>query len=310
MQRFPAFKAPRILIARRTAEIVRPRTIPELRRESPIRMTPEIETSVASSSRVIQELNEERRNIENLSNTVASSSEQLRQQRRRSSLLNQVSDLLQNRIGNALLRLTGGLSAMEDCCEEVLKKLDALMGRVNELEENLPLKILGQSYYGVDGLTTYAPTIVIKFTENINSSYRRARELKLKLSKTSDEITDELIQELRTKFQDLRGFTYVSGSSRGYYVENRFFKTTVYGNTRDDVVKVLTTFLPLVEVEFNENKFSFTEKPIRERPNIRRRQTADILLNEIKMHDPYEVRLFRAHLLINGTTKPHLLFDN
>lgn len=94
-------------------------------------------------------------------------------------------------------------------------------------------RIVGESYIKYDIANLYLPTILLRFKTQNATVKQKYSQIKLRLNYKNNEITEEMVRELRLKLRNICDLTYESGDLRCVYVgENRLFKTTIFANSK------------------------------------------------------------------------------
>jgi hypothetical protein len=58
---------------------------------------------------------------------------------------------------------------------------------------------VGESYFRFDSVSTYFPTVTFLFKETGTTPYAKRSQLKLKLKKRNEELTDQDVKSLKVK---------------------------------------------------------------------------------------------------------------
>ena len=202
-----------------------------------------------------------------------------------------IEDRLQ-RIENLLRKLAKN---QEECCEELPDRLGKIVGQY----------VVGDSWFRWDGTHTYYPTLCFKFREKHVIGNARTSQIQIKLKENNKALTDADIIKLRSSVRGLGVLEYVYGSNRGYFVaKNRRFKTTVYGDSRDDIEKVLRACLSVVEEDFDPDYLSYTNGIKRDNIVKRNLPLSGLSVNPVNYKKPSVQQLFRVLLLVNGMEQP------
>ena len=188
----------------------------------------------------------------------------------------------------------------EECCEELPDRLGKVVGQY----------VVGDSWFRWDGTHTYYPTLCFKFKEIETIQYPRTSQIQIKLKKNNQSLTDADIVRLRSSVANLDRLQYCYGSNRGYFVaKNRRFKTTVYGDSREEIEKVLQACISVVEEEFDPNYLSYTDGVKRENVVKRGTPLLGVSTNPVNYKKPSTQELFRVLLLVNGMEQPIVIKD-
>ncbi len=148
----------------------------------------------------------------------------------------------------------------------------------------------------------YFPTIVFIFNESTTNSQPRRSQIKLRLNKKSEEITEDDIKSVVNKVKQLKNACYDYGSVRGNYVSgDKRFKTTIYGKDKTNIQNILTKVLDVIPEKFDSDLLSITEIG-KKRPSISKRSTGiyNIGNNTVDYNEIFTLKLKSVNLLING----------
>lgn len=148
--------------------------------------------------------------------------------------------------------------------DNVIKGLEDLYKKhkeevISEISEEVSLRIVGESYYKWNSTNSFYPTLVLKFKETGVFQKARVTQLKTKLKYKTDELTDQILRELQVKVDGIRNLSYCHGPTRGNFVSrDKHFKTTVFGNDKQEIEKLLKSVLQVVEEPYIEQNLSIT----------------------------------------------------
>lgn len=162
-------------------------------------------------------------------------------------------------------------------------------------------KIVGESYIKYDASNMYMPTLIFKFkTDGINYK-RKYSQLKLRLNYKTNEITDEFINQFKLKIQSISRINYIYGGLKGVYVsEKSLFKTTIFGNDKNEILNLLTNLIPLTNTQFLEQNISYIENSKRNH-NLRcKSPLKNIKINNQIDMKPSKMNLSVVYLQVNG----------
>jgi hypothetical protein len=203
--------------------------------------------------------------------------------------------------------IKGSITRSERAIKEHVDQLKETL--VNDISEEVSLKIVGESFYKWDSTSSYYPTLIFVFRESTIGSVKRKSQIKLRYFKNNNEITDQDIQNLKNQALGVRNLGYSYGTNRGNFVStDKRFKTTIYAQSRDEIKRTLERILPFANEVYDERNLSFTEKSARVRINKRTVETAEIPLNRINYDENFYVQLYRISLLVNGSGRPILIY--
>lgn len=100
------------------------------------------------------------------------------------------------------------------------------------------------------------PTLIFRFKTNGKQEKRKYSQMKLRFNYQTNEITEEMINKLRSKLIELSNLTYMSGQLPCVYIgKNRLFKTTIFSNSKETVIELLKQLMPLTNTTFIEKIF-------------------------------------------------------
>jgi len=170
-------------------------------------------------------------------------------------------------------------------------------------------RIVGESYIKYDGDNLYMPTLIFKYKNQMENEPRRYSQIKLRFNLKPDQITDEIVEALRLEILTISHYTYTAGPLRCIYIsEKRLFKTTVFTESKDDIINLFKKIIPLTKTNFVENNISYTENSKRDH-NIRKRlPLTGTNLNKPNFSKPCEMILGSVFLQINGLDRQIKLY--
>lgn len=200
------------------------------------------------------------------------------------------------------------LSEIPDEWEEIAKLILKLIEE--QVIEEIASSVVGASYSRWDNTSSYYPTIVFIFREVTTGNRPRTSQTQIKWKKPPSEITDSDIEALRARISAGLPLTYKHGKLRSNYVQSdKSWKTTVFADSKQDAVHVLTKLCSFLDQQVDTNQFSFTEG--QKRTTITRRNTPldGITPEYIDYKLTFQVELYRAVLLVNGIRKPLRLYQ-
>lgn len=204
---------------------------------------------------------------------------------------------------SALTKSIEGLKSEVEDMRDELKKLPLTIA--SEVADS----IVGESYYRFDSQTNYHPTVIFVF-KLVNSTGGAGRsQVKLRFPKRSSEVTERDIVDLKAKIQSLHGLTYQYGDARLNFVSaDRVAKTVMNVHSKADGSPVLSALCGAVGIPFDDRLISETTG--NRRPPVDRRTSsigAWTPRQVVNVYGPY--RLFKAKFLVNGMSKPLILFE-
>lgn len=122
------------------------------------------------------------------------------------------------------------LQAVKDLPKAIadeLKKRPPKLG--DEVSEMVANKIVGESYFKWNSVTSYSSTVTCIFTEAEKVKYIRRAQLKGRFPTASADIIPQIINELKTRAREYSHFVFDHGNIRVNYVApDKRFKITVY----------------------------------------------------------------------------------
>lgn len=170
--------------------------------------------------------------------------------------------------------------------------------------------VVGESYYKWDSTSSYFPTVVFVFNEVTQAETPRRSQIKARLKKTSEELTQKDIEMLRERIQQHTNWKYRYGTVRANFVSgDKRWKSTVFIAEQKEALSVFQTVGKILNEKINPDLISYTT--IKEkRPRITTRQSplAGKGLNPTNYNSVFTVQLRKATLLVNNTEKPYLLY--
>lgn len=214
-------------------------------------------------------------------------------------------------IGALAFRISSLSSKINDLPTEIEKKLkSALQEFTREVAIEVSNRIVGESYYKWNSTSSFYPTLITIFKEKDQNGTSRKSQVKVRLPVLASELTPEDVTDLKAQVQMHTDLEYSHGSVRGNYVsKDKRFKTTVFCETRQQVVSVLSTLCEIVKEPFAPENLSFTEG--RKRDPITRREAplggVDAYVQDY--NEVFPLKLYRVVLLVNGLEKPIVLFE-
>ena len=114
------------------------------------------------------------------------------------------------------------------------------------------------------------PTLALVFKEPSSVHYPRRSQLKFKLNKGSEEITQDDIEKLKNEFSTHSSYHFNYGPLRSTYVStDKVFKNIMYTATKEEATSFYQFIYPIVGHTFDKKNLSFTEGLNRAIFNIR-----------------------------------------
>ena len=178
-----------------------------------------------------------------------------------------------------------------------------------EIVEEISSNIVGESYIKYDSDNLYMPTLIFKYKNENTNEKRRYSQIKLRLNLKPDEITDNVVDYLKIKILALSNTTYNSGNLRCVYVsEKRLFKTTLFTESKEDILNLFSKLMPLTKTNFVKENISYTENSKRNY-NIRKKEPLqNTNLNHFEKLIPQKMILNSVFLQINGLDRQVKLY--
>ena len=201
--------------------------------------------------------------------------------------------------------------SLEQLLKDINQKLDNIIeDGVKYDPEPILSGIVGESYYKWDNLNMYQPTCVFMFKEHVTVGTPRRSQIKVRLPISPNEFTPEYQSDLRNKVLGYRDLSYTHGTNRYYFVSSdKAFKTTIYLGTKDDGDHVLSTICDMINITFNTNKGSYTERTVRAKINQNNPNITGLPNNPMDYDDEFHVELNRVVVLINGSIQPVVIYQ-
>lgn len=156
-------------------------------------------------------------------------------------------------------------------------------------------RIVGESSYRWDSVTSYYPTLCFKFKEITYQRPARVSQIRLKYYKTSQDMTDEDVSSLKSRVESIVGFTYNYGELRVNFVsKDKRVKSTLFVETKDDARNLLNSLCRYVETDWSEDDLTYTQG--KKRDSITKRK---IPLDNVNTHgnvynEAFQLKLFRV----------------
>ena len=170
------------------------------------------------------------------------------------------------------------------------------------LTDQICCNVVGESYARWDSICSFYPTIVFVFNEVTGDEKPRRTQIKLRLNQPSTEITDKNVQNIIVKVRNLGEVSYQHGTCKGNYVSSdKRFRTTVWGEDRNNIELILTLLFTVVDEYFDPGLLSTTNIGVK-RPSLTKRKQ-DLFhtgLNNANYNQTFTLKLKSANLLVNG----------
>jgi hypothetical protein len=176
---------------------------------------------------------------------------------------------------------------------------------LKDIGKEISLRFIGDSYYNWSSITSFYPTLIFLFVETGVSSYARRSQIKVRLNKEHNEVTEEDVLRLKEFSEEYNRLEYTHGIHRANYVSNRKnFKTVVFGNDREEVVKILNKISMIAEEPFDRSNITFTEG-LRSTTKFRRNiPLGDEPVVIQRARSTFHVECTKVVLMVRGLEKP------
>lgn len=179
---------------------------------------------------------------------------------------------------------------------------------IEQVAQEVSLQIVGESYYRWDATSTYYPTLTFLFKEENTEQYPKRSQIKVRLNKKNEEVTDADISMLKRNCNKLINQRYTYGTDRYNYVSaDKRYKTTVFGSNVSEIISLFTNLLSVLDEPFLERNLSITFGRNRINQTKRSKPLGDIKINEMDYQSSFSVKFYKAVLLVNGLEKPIIL---
>jgi len=114
--------------------------------------------------------------------------------------------------------------------------------------EVVSLLICGESWYKWDSTSSYFPTVVFIFNEDVEDATRRRTQIKARLKKKSDELTDADIEKLKRNVLVHKDWSYFYGSTKAYFVSaEKRWKTSIFVKDTGEAAPIFQTIGEIIE---------------------------------------------------------------
>lgn len=181
---------------------------------------------------------------------------------------------------------------------------------VEQIATEVSLLVVGESYSKWDSISSFFPTLTFVFNEVGSTGMTKRTQIKTRLPKRSEDLTDSYILNLQQRIKFHENWTYTYGLVRSNFVSaDKRWKTTIFTNSEGGAKTVLATIGTIIEEEIDFDLLTFTTSRKR-RPRItaRTRPLFGVGLNPISYEREFNLKLRRAVLLVNNLEKPIQLF--
>jgi hypothetical protein len=209
------------------------------------------------------------------------------------------------------------IQLIQDAVEGVIsanKNVYSSFGDKNEITKYIAdevcNRIVGESYYRWDSVTSYYPTIIFKFKEEGEQRPLRHSQIKLRYNKLSQDITDQDVEEIKQEVQRIAGLSYNYGDLRVNFVsKSKHTKTTIFVSTEDEAIRLLVALCKVAKIEWSSHDLTYTKG--RRRLSITRRSLplSGVLPYENAYNETFTIKLFRVVFIVNGLEKPLLIYE-
>lgn len=165
-------------------------------------------------------------------------------------------------------------------------------------------KIVGESYIKYDSFCSFWPTLLFKFKSIDTQKVKQYSQIKIRYFKKPNDIVEADINTLKLNIQMLYTLNYKQGTLRANYIDkNRLFRTTIFVDCKETVIKLLKTLIPLGLLEFQEKQLSYTEQNERFKVTKRTNSLGSFKLNKVPKIVSNTMTLNSVYLQINGLEK-------
>lgn len=201
------------------------------------------------------------------------------------------------------------LQAVKDLPKAIADELEKRPPKLgNEVSEMVANKIVGESYFKWDSVTSYSSTVTCIFTEAEKVKYLRRAQLKGRLPTASADIIPQIINELKTRAREYSHFAFDHGNIRVNYVApDKRFKITVYVKEKLQAISVLEMLCAILGEEIHPVNIYYTDGL--RRGSITRRTTpiGGTPAQQQDYRTDFKVKLTRVVLHVNGLERPEVL---
>jgi hypothetical protein len=138
--------------------------------------------------------------------------------------------------------------------DKIIKRIEEKLDSIfDKLADEVALRIVGESHYKYDSISSFYPTITFIFKEDNVIQYPRRTQIKLRSPLMTDEVTDEYIEELKVKATFLSNLTYQHGAIKAMFVSiDKRCKPLVIVNQKEDAIHLFRVLLDFLGEPFNE----------------------------------------------------------
>jgi hypothetical protein len=176
------------------------------------------------------------------------------------------------------------------------------------IAEEATLRVVGEAYKKWDSTSSYFPCLVFIFKERGIMAGARRTQIKGRLLKAGQDLTDQDIEELRKRVNQKALVTYEHGRIRGNYIAtDKRWKSTIFGKDRATIIDILKYVCDCIGEPFVSDTLSFTDGPRRVSHTRRTNPLTDIQPYRDEYALEFSVELFKVSLLVNGLDHPIVL---
>lgn len=196
--------------------------------------------------------------------------------------------------------------------EELVKRIEEKLDKLfDKLADEVSLRIVGESHYKYDAISSFYPTLTLIFKEDNVSQYPRRTQIKLRLPVMTDELTDQYIEEIKLKATSLVGLTYSHGAIRATFVStDKRFRTLVIVDSKKEAQRLFKVLLNFLGEPFEETTLTYSEGYKRPAKTKRTIPLDGVALNKATYNEKFTLKLYRIVLLVNGLTAPIVIYQD
>lgn len=149
--------------------------------------------------------------------------------------------------------------------DKISEKFEEGVPIVSEaISDQVALKVVGESYYKWNSVSSFYPAVTVIFRQMHVATRLKRTQVKTRYNVRSEDFTEAMLAELHQRAEGLAGLRYNHGLTRGNYVSSdKRFKTTVYGQSTEDIAELFHKLLPVINEPFELANLSYTSGPRR-----------------------------------------------
>lgn len=219
---------------------------------------------------------------------------------------------------------------LDDCCAELKQEIQKLQDQLRETEkrlnkhiddaadlvidkttENVVNNVVGESFYRYVSTTTFAPTLILLFNEKSDEKYKRRCQYKFKILKTSEEIDQKFIDDLREDFRVLKQRHFYYGNTRTTYVSaDKQIRNVVYAKNKEEATNMLKFIYPILGYTYDDKNASYTVGRNRAAFHKRKQPLDNIQPLDLDYNVECYMELKRVVLHVSALGKPIVIYRN